>query len=364
MSARAALDAAHAVFLVSMGRPPAVATTEPVWQSTAESLATPRLRGTAMWREAERTLQAVVQSTTLQGQALIGEVRRVRDLSLDSAHALVALHGWVEQMQPPGESTATVDADAAPSALERQMATDAWRALEHAVASAPINSAHVSTAPSLDPSWYAGAHTDAHADVRAARTATTSWDEVDVSPAGARSMSSLTIVLVLAVALLGVAGAIWMFGDRRPGALADGVAAYERGAHEVARMAFIRAAEEHPDDPVPLVYLGRLSREEGDFSTSKKVLERAIQMTPPSAMAMREMASTLLAERQPELARRFYVRAVELDPSDRLAQGFLGCALAQLGRPEEAARWASRAGTGNWTACIATANTVPPLPPP
>jgi Flp pilus assembly protein TadD len=70
-------------------------------------------------------------------------------------------------------------------------------------------------------------------------------------------------------------------------------------------------------------------------------------------VAQRELASVLLADGNPELARRFYVRAIELDPRDRLAQGFLGCALLRLGRVDEARRWLDRAGPGEWSACAA-----------
>jgi Flp pilus assembly protein TadD len=59
----------------------------------------------------------------------------------------------------------------------------------------------------------------------------------------------------------------------------------------------------------------------------------------------------MLAEGQPEIARRFYVRALEIDPADRSAQGFLGCALAKLNRNDEARRWIARAGPGDWQRC-------------
>jgi hypothetical protein len=67
----------------------------------------------------------------------------------------------------------------------------------------------------------------------------------------------------------------------------------------------------------------------------------------------------MLTEGQPEIARRFYVRALQIDPADRVAQGFLACALHRLQRFDEARRWYERAGPGEWQGCLAT----PPLPP-
>jgi hypothetical protein len=62
----------------------------------------------------------------------------------------------------------------------------------------------------------------------------------------------------------------------------------------------------------------------------------------------------MLAEGNPELARRFYVRALEIDPTDRLSQGFLACALHRLGRFDDASRFVQRAGPGEWSPCLST----------
>ena len=127
----------------------------------------------------------------------------------------------------------------------------------------------------------------------------------------------------------------------------------------MARLNFARVAQRDPRDARPLVYLGRIAREEGDLARARRFLESAVRVEPASALANRELAATLLADGQPELARRFYVRALEQDPNDRLAQGFLGCALFRLGRVEEARRWYDRAGVGDWTACLVTPPAAP-----
>ena len=87
---------------------------------------------------------------------------------------------------------------------------------------------------------------------------------------------------------------------------------------------------------------------------------------PNSALDHRELGSFFLARGQYEAARRAYVRTLEINATDTTAQGYLGCALLQLGRMEEGQRWVDRAGEGSWTACATAArraNTPGPAPP-
>ena len=159
--------------------------------------------------------------------------------------------------------------------------------------------------------------------------------------------------------LVASAGTWYALAGRRGNDYREGLEAYERGAREVARMSFARAAQQDANDARPLVFLGRMAREENDLPRSRRFLEAAVRIDPNNSTALRELASALLADGQPEIARRFYVRALEITPSDRLAQGFLGCTLFRLGRYEEAQRWVQRAGPGEWTSCVSA-----PMPPP
>ena len=112
-----------------------------------------------------------------------------------------------------------------------------------------------------------------------------------------------------------------------------------------------------------------MSREDGDLPRARRLLTASVRLAPNSALASRELASVMLADGQPEIARRFYVRALQLDPADRVAQGFLGCALFRLNRFDEARRWTDRAGPGDWSRCVAPTplampNMLPaPMPP-
>lgn len=376
MTARAALDAARPVFAPSRGPAVGDVTTTPEWVPLDPALKTSRERGERMWAATENVLQAATAGSGLTGQALVGEARRRELLTLGDAHALIALYTWVERLR----ESAPADA---PSTAEREVAREAWLALEHAADTADMREAapratgasvvptSVGTEPSAAPNT--GAGPSRYAPNRPpepppqpapqARAASAPSGELEVEEPKSSGLMRRRRVGLFAVALLVcVVAAAGMWYARRSQAAGDfreGVAAYERGAREVARMNFARVAQQHPDDARPLVYLGRIAREEGDMARAKRFLESAVRAEPTNALANRELASTMLADGQPELARRFYVRALEQDPNDRLAQGFLGCALFRLGRMEEARRWYDRAGVGDWTSCLLAPSAVP-----
>lgn len=339
------------------------------------------------WRAAQAVLQQVLQRPELTGQALVGEARRLQVLSLPDAHALVALTALADRATGP----ATTEA-------ERIQLREAWMALQHAVPAdvfeSPVSPFAPPSAPAGTPgaSPYAPGNANANASANAntsasasasassnasARQQSSAWSP----PSAASSVASPTPIptaddfsvvgeskprrtwwpiAALGVVVLAVgAGAVWWFTSGRTERLYnDGVAAYTRGAREVARDAFVELAQKSPADPRPLIYLGRMSREDADLARSRRFLTEAVRLAPSSAVAQRELASAMLADGQPEIARRFYVHALELDPTDHVAQGFLGCALYRLQRYEEAQRWVLRAGTGDWQRCIG------PMPPP
>lgn len=163
---------------------------------------------------------------------------------------------------------------------------------------------------------------------------------------------------VLLLVVLAIGGGGWYVMKMRSGSTAGGteagVMAYTKGSIETAQMEFKKAMEANPKDTRALTYLGRISREQHDNAGAQKYLEQAIQIEPENALALRELGSVLLAEGQPELARRSYVHSLNVNQTDRVAQGFLGCALLQLQRDDEAKKWFDRAGAGDWTGCSAT----------
>ena len=126
---------------------------------------------------------------------------------------------------------------------------------------------------------------------------------------------------------------------------------YAQGRTEAARGWFEKVARDNPTMVEPHLYLARIARERRDLTGARLELERALELQPRNATALREMGSLLFAEGNYELAQRFYVRALQAAPGDRLAQGFLGCSLVRLGRVDEGRRFIDRAGSGPWDGC-------------
>ncbi|MCA0374964.1 MAG: hypothetical protein LCH84_04810 [Gemmatimonadetes bacterium] len=327
--ARAALDAARAVF-GAYDRTPAP----------------------TLWAAAASVLQAALARPTLHGQALVAEARRAGLLMVADAHALVELASLADRQE-----------GAASTEGERILVREAWMALQHAVPDDDGPTPAVSAASSYAPPPLRPAEPQSARASTAPprpRQAVPGTDDVDrlsaddevavIAPR--RRVPAWAILLTLILVVLGGAGGWWWFAGRHARAYTQAVDAYQRGSRESARVAFARLARATPDDARPLVFLGRIAREEQDLARSRQFLTTAVRVDPASALAARELAATMLADAQPEIARRFYVRAIELDPRDRTAQGFLACALTRLGRLDEAQRWAQRAGTGDWSPCL------------
>ncbi|MFN8859790.1 MAG: tetratricopeptide repeat protein [Gemmatimonas sp.] len=341
-TARAALDAARVVFARG---------------STATA--------PALWRAAQPVLQLALGRPELTGHALVGEARRIGVLTLSDAHALVGLSSWADRSDTPPADEA-----------ERLLVRESWMALEHAVpdvapplglgaVTSPVPPYTLPLAPSnRPPRESSGPQSWAPPPAGRASGDSPSPHTVSAEPLGAQAVAPrrrpgpAVLTGVAAMVLVGAAGALWYVAGRADRVYRDGVDAYQRGAREVARAAFVRMAQQHPEDARPLVYLGRITREEGDLARSRRFLTTAVRLDPRSALAARELAGVMLADGQPDIARRFYVRAIERDPADRVAQGFLACALARLQRFDEARRWIDRAGPGDWQRC------VPPMPVP
>src|SRR6185503_2638180 len=165
----------------------------------------------------------------------------------------------------------------------------------------------------------------------------------------------------LVIVALGVGGYL-LFGRGGNSSIDQGVQYWQRGQRELAVGEFSRAARDNPKDALPHVYLSRMAREVGNMTLAGQEATLALQAEPSNAVALREMASYLLAAGNYELSRRFYVRALQANPEDRTSQGFLGCTLVKLGRIDEGMRWMNRAGQGSWSGCAQGAM-QPGIPP-
>lgn len=342
-SVRAALDAARVVF-------------GPATTATAPEL----------WATAQQLLQQVVGRPELTGQALVGEARRLGHITLSDAHALVALSSWADRTSGPATDEA-----------ERLIVRESWMALDHGT-SAVLNRV-ADDVPRMVPNvpFNAPFSPPSHAPANTSSPAAgnTSAGSSAGAPAGAPMNTPITptaprarkfLLLGGAIGLLALFGSVgwWYWNGRAERTLQSGIAAYQRGARESARTAFVEAAQLDAGDARPLIYLGRITREEGDLARARRFLTNAVRLDPASALAARELAAVMLADGQPEIARRFYVRAIELDPADRSAQGFLACALFRLQRYDEARRWMERAGPGEWQGCTVGMLPGAPVGPP
>jgi tetratricopeptide (TPR) repeat protein len=173
--------------------------------------------------------------------------------------------------------TTLADASEQPAhdASEGGLLPSAWSALERAVswavasappASVPLRAAPPETAP-LMPSPLA-----------LSPPATS-------SPAVSRRWPVARVVGVV-LAMLAVGAAVWgVRTTRADRSYRAGVDAYRRGAREVARTAFAKAAQQRPGDVRALVYLGRMLREDGEMARARTLLTTAVRRDPTNALA-------------------------------------------------------------------------------
>jgi tetratricopeptide (TPR) repeat protein len=278
------------------------------------------------WSGVETALRSLLGGTPLAGQALIREARQRQLITLDQANALAEFHAARERSQ---------DTSYHPSDQDINAAREGFLKLEASLMT-PI-------APELPPPSPGEAMS-----TKGLRTSPLGAPEA-VQPPSARKPWVIPLVALVVIAALGAgAWALWGRGDT---SLDQGVAYWQRGQRELAVGEFSRAARANPKAALPHVYLSRMAREVGNLTLAGQEAQLAVQAEPTNAIALREMASYLLAAGNHELARRFYVRALQINPEDRTAQGFLGCALLKLGRYDEGMRWVNRAGQGSWSGC-------------
>ncbi|HEX2778887.1 MAG TPA: tetratricopeptide repeat protein [Gemmatimonadaceae bacterium] len=289
------------------------------------------------WSAVETALRSLVGGSSLGGQALIRELRQRQMLSFEQANALAEFQAARDRAQRT---------DYKPSAQDINATRDAFLKLEAGLM-ASVNP----PAPVLTP-------------VSAASVAPTRPMPSGESLAGRRSRFPWGLALgALALVALVAAGAWWAMTRNTGDGTREGLALLSQGKREVARDVFKKAARDDPSDALPLVYLGRMFRDEQRFDSATTYLQAAIRRDPKSAPAYREMAKLLFLEGNYDLSRTFFIRAINVDNTDRESMGYLGCALMRLGRAQEAQSWLQRAGQGAWSGCAAGAPMPGGLPP-
>lgn len=274
------------------------------------------------WSAVETALRSLVGGSSLAGQALIRELRQRQMLSLEQANALAEFHAARDRAQ---------NTEYRPSPADVNAARNGFLKLEAGLMAAvnpppvvPVPASAVETRPMASGEGY------------------------DRPP---RRAPWLPILLGLAaLALVGVVA--WALANRGGDDVRDGLRLLADGKREVARDVFKKAARDDASSALPLVYLGRMFRDERRFDSASVYLQAAIRRDPKSDAAYREMAKLLFLQGNYELARSFFIRAIQANPGDRESQGYLGCSLVRLGRVEEGRRFIQRAGPGQWEACL------------
>jgi tetratricopeptide (TPR) repeat protein len=273
------------------------------------------------WNGTEIALRSLLGGSAMSGQPLIRELRQRELISLTQAHALIEFLAARDRAQRT---------DYRPTSADVAAARHAFQELEGALSATP--------APDLPP---ARATTPvAYQPQSTARRSR--W--ADMAP---WQMAAGALVIVVLLTTAGVFGYRWWAG-RDGRAIRAGAALYEARDLAGARRAFEAVARDYPDKAEPHIYLGRIAREEGDVTTARERLVRAIELEPSNAIAQRELGTVLFVTGNFPLAQSFYERAIRLNPEDRLALGMMGCTLVRLGRPDDAVRFLRRAGQGEW----------------
>lgn len=318
-----------------------------------------------VWPALETALRSLVGGSALSEQALIHELRQRELISLQQAHVLVEMLAVYERVQRT---------DYRPSESDISTARQAYQALEEALrAEEPVASS--TYAPPAAGSATPAPASTADTDSAAAPASTRAPLRVPAWVRGPWAIIVAAVCIVLVLAALGSYLYLAHFGVQ--GDIRAGMQAYAAGEPVVAKLAFTKAEQAHPELLVPHLYLGRIARDEGDFGLAGTELTKAAELEPNNAVVQRELGAFFLARGAQyekmgrvdlaltdyDAARNRYVSAVTLDGTDRSAQGYLGCALIQLGRIDEGQRWIARAGQGGWTACAPNTQTTPPPGP-
>lgn len=290
------------------------------------------------WGATEVALRALLGGSPLAGQPLVRALREQGMLTLEQAHSLVDFASARERTDREGYDPTEADSAAARTG---------FRTLDDA-----LNEAAVIEARPAD-------------DDHPASRAPAAVQEPTTVGAGRRRRSPsagwiLAAIVLLLVVLPALGWWYWSTQASPPARVSSAAALYQQGDREGARRAFEELANNRPNLVLPHVYLGRIARDNGDMATAGRELQTAIRLDPEHPVALREMGSYLLANGQPDVARRFYVRALSVNSADTTSMGYLGCALARMGRIPEAQSWLQRAGPGDWSQCVQ----VQPPPPP
>ena len=304
------------------------------------------------WAAVESGLRSLIGGSSLTGQMLIRELRQRHFLTLEQANALAEFHAARDRAGR---------VDYLPTEADVEVTRDAFLKLEAGLMGAPAAGTTSTVAAPSASATYTSMPVGGTPAPRATPVPAQSAPTTDQGFSGASFVAApgarpgWLFPLLGALGLLAVCALVWFALAGRTSkstAFDEGVTAYRERRPEAALGAFRKATLDAPADPMPHVYLARIERENNNLVSANGEAVKAVQLGPTNGAALRELASTLFAQRKYDNARTFYIRAVQADSSDRLSKGFLGCSLIRLGRIDEGVRMIQRAGEGVWTSCV------------
>ncbi|HET8732253.1 MAG TPA: tetratricopeptide repeat protein [Anaeromyxobacteraceae bacterium] len=117
------------------------------------------------------------------------------------------------------------------------------------------------------------------------------------------------------------------------------------GRLEEARVHLERVIQLRPDDPDPIVNLGRIYLGTGDAARAEALAQRALQVNPAHTHSMNLLGKIRMQAGDPEGAFRWYQRAAQVNPDETSAWLNMGQVLNSVGRTQEACQMWRRAAS-------------------
>ncbi|HUF31533.1 MAG TPA: hypothetical protein VMM77_12850 [Gemmatimonadaceae bacterium] len=289
-----------------------------------------------LWSVTQTALRALAGGSSLSGRDLVTTLRQRNLITIDQAHAAIALKDARDR---------AAELPSGPEELDVETARSAFAKLEHGFLALEMG------APQLaDTTDFVSLDTPKNVPLPDQPTGR----RVEGRRSKAVIIGALLATVIAAVVLAAVLRPDWFSIGGTSRDVERGVAAYREGRLAAARSAFEEAARSNPNLALPHVWLGRVARDERDDLSAARHFSRAEQLEPENALVHREIGGFHLARGRLQPAADRYVRAVQLNPDDRVSQGWLACAMHRQGRVDVARSFAQRAGSGPWTTCLAS----------
>lgn len=122
-----------------------------------------------------------------------------------------------------------------------------------------------------------------------------------------------------------------------------GIKALQEGAYEKAIEAFMKAAEEEPDNPVGYINLGNVFASAGDTERAERFFQKAISLDENAGSALYGLGNLYFTSERFEEAAKLYEKAIHTGLDEADAYFMLGKSLKQSDKPKLALPYLQRA---------------------